>query len=268
MLQDRIFTSQYEPYKASRNLVGTYCCGQVGSEIRFLTATGKLIDIIGDVTGDYDRQRAQWEYAALSCSRVPLHMDEQEAESFCSKPLPLAEEFQRVAKKFVKFDQPPTMLIATGSNNPNSDFYNQKSTLESVIRENEMKCNEYRTGDSIWDVYITTLIADRSSNVQSSDCTKTSDVLNLLKACRLAKRWTYTDLTWSTALRKRIPESVSKKALLTSETRYLGLGPEFARTGGLLVILNGLNVPLVLRKAENENMYTVIGEACKIQRPL
>lgn len=51
-----IFTPYYEPYKASDNLVGNHRCGQIGSEIPFLTASGKLVDIIEDVTGDYDRQ--------------------------------------------------------------------------------------------------------------------------------------------------------------------------------------------------------------------
>lgn len=265
MLQDGVFMSYYDPYNASGNSSADYHCVQDGSEIRFLTATGKLVDIVDDVTGDYDQQRARWEDAALTCSREILQVDELEAEFFRSEPLPMAEEYQRVAEKIGMFDQSYTLLIGTGSSSHESDFYDQKSPLGPVIRENEMKHSKYRTGDCIWDVYIMTLIADRS---QDTNCRKTRDFLNILKICRLAKRWTYTDLAWSTALTKRIPESVSRKAILTSETRYPGLGPEFARTGDFIVILKGMEVPLILRKIENESCYTVLGEACKISRPL
>lgn len=141
-------------------------------------------------------------------------MDEEDLEFFRSEPLPLAEEVQRFADNLGMFDQPPHLLIETGSNDPNSDFYDLSSPLWSVVRENEMKLNKYRLGDSTWNIYITTLIADRSSSVRSIDDRKTSDILKLLKICRLAKRWTYTDLAWSTALRTRTPESVSRKALM------------------------------------------------------
>lgn len=104
-----------------------------------MTATGKLVDIIEDVTGDYDRQRARWEDAALTCSREILQVDEQEAEFLRSEPLPMAEEHQRVAEKFGMLDQPYTLLVGTGSNGHKSDFYGWKSPLGSVVRENEMK---------------------------------------------------------------------------------------------------------------------------------
>jgi hypothetical protein len=45
--------------------------------------------------------------------------------------------------------------------------------------------------------------------------------------------------------------------------KYIGLGPEYAEPGDRIVVLNGMEAPLILRQVEDKDVYHIIGEACK-----
>ena len=59
---------------------------------------------------------------ALSCSIGFWNIDERELEILRSEPLPLAEEFDRLAHQFSDFEEPPVILIVDGATNPKSGF--------------------------------------------------------------------------------------------------------------------------------------------------
>lgn len=259
MLQDGAFMPSYKPYCASgSSSAKPYVIRQSGSYLQELAVEGILLDIVETVAEDYSNRRGNWEHTALSCSIGFLNIDERELDILRSEPLPLAEEFDRLAHQFGDFEEPPMILIADGATNPKNNF----SPLGFVEKEGQMTQGQYRTKESLWEVYITTLIADRVSNIGLPSSKTTRDILDLLKIFKLARRWTYTDLGWSTALVKRIPESVSQKALIASREKYLGLAPDLVKPGDSIVILSGVEVPLILRKDKTKGTYKIIGEAC------
>jgi hypothetical protein len=64
-------------------------------------------------------------------------------------------------------------------------------------------------------------------------------------------------------LRPEIVSVIAGKAFFVSADNYVGLCTIHAKPMDLIVVLDGMEVPLILRKSGDGGHYTVIGEACK-----
>jgi hypothetical protein len=63
---------------------------------------------------------------------------------------------------------------------------------------------------------------------------------------------------WGSRYRIRMQELKEKRPFL-SEYGYVGLGPSYMRPGDVIVVLNGANVPFIIRPAD-EGKYRFMGE--------
>jgi len=63
------------------------------------------------------------------------------------------------------------------------------------------------------------------------------------------------------ALRSQIQSIIPGKSFFVSESKFMGLCTTHAIPGDIIVVLQGMEVPLILREAVDHEYYTVIGEA-------
>ena len=55
----------------------------------------------------------------------------------------------------------------------------------------------------------------------------------------------------------------NRRFIVSKRLKYMGLCNTHTEEGDVIVVLDGMEVPLILRKGADDDFYTVIGEACK-----
>ncbi|KAF2119135.1 heterokaryon incompatibility protein-domain-containing protein [Lophiotrema nucula] len=226
LLQQGIFSTYYKPYRAHHPMRGNYHIDMLEENdyaTSSLVITGRLVDTITSVTSGYrfdQSQSTHWEEAAMTCASSRIAENEEK--------------------------DPSTYTTTLGGQEPLN---------WSVLHELEMKNFSYRTGRSLWEAYITTLIANRTSTED-----KANKYLDMLDLVRETKGYLHSHFSWSLGLTHRLPESVKEKAFVTTKSKYMGLGPAFVRSNDQIVVLSGVPVPLVLRKVEHKDEYKILGQ--------
>jgi len=51
-------------------------------------------------------------------------------------------------------------------------------------------------------------------------------------------------------------------ASITTKIKHIGLEPEYIKEGDFVVILYGMQLPLISLETNNEDTYTFVGKAC------
>jgi hypothetical protein len=168
-----------------------------------------------------------------------------------------------------------------------------KEEIAMTLEESQMRSLAYRSGGSVADAFALTLmmygvygaIDDDTINVGVfkkcprsvyyieavhemhrggiEDLYEAELAGNISSYEFLSKTFDLTLRNMAVLLRKEISVRISGRGFFVSEDKHMGLCTTYAKPGDAIVLLDGMVVPLILRKAEDGDYYTVIGEACK-----
>lgn len=242
---------QVQPYKASKESLSSFT---VESSSTKLFVQGAFVDTVKIVYLECGEREINWQRAALDCITGPFVED--------------------------------------------PDFRVVPDNLSLYPEENSMRKGKYRTGGSVGDAFGMTLLAGRffSNHLQEKENPQITmpfsegflaaeavhmvqrgdpsldiverNPLELLSGIRkLSSTFLVRYLASLLASYEHIAERTLGKCFVVSQNKYMGLGTPYTQEGDTIVVLKGMEVPLTLRKAKDEDYYTVIGEACTYLKP-
>lgn len=240
-----------ESYKASKESLASF---KLESNSMNLFAQGVFVDTVNHVYSKCGEREINWQRAALNCIIGPF------------------------------VEEPNNRIVP--------------DNLSMYPEENLMRKGRYRTGGSVGDAFGTTLLAGRFAHlsfkaednphitIPASEGFLAAEAVHMVHRGDISfKNVKINLLDLFSKIRKQIPlykiaglanvlvvydhiaHTAAGKCFIVSQNKFMGLGTPYAQEGDAIVVLKGMEVPLIIRKAKDKDHYTVIGEACTCLEP-